>query len=337
MESWLNLINTKFKNWPVKPSSPDNRDWPLRAITDLIQIPDATSLMQHSTGILNQYQSPLCAAYSIISILHAYFKLPPGTLSPRFVYWQSKLIDGIPDQVGTTLRAVLQVVQKFGACPESLCPSWPDWSRPEFTAEMMLEAAKYKIKAYARLNVGTLTDIEAAISSGRMVLIGSLCTEDDWADGWILRPEGDWLGGHATAIMEYNRNLTYNQYKRFIGGPNSWGPEWGLNGVYQMAQHYAEWKDLDFGMTCLWEAWAVEFDQPFTAIHPPQVLQFDVAPTLSPIEGGDRTMLELRGLANVTGATRIDWDNTEKKVTLEYPDRTVTLWIGRKEYQVAVK
>lgn len=335
LSTWLDLIKTKFKDWPVKPSSPDSRDWPLQAITDVLQIPDAVSLRHHNTGVLNQYQSPLCAAYSATAILHAYYKLPPGTLSPRFVYWQAKLIDGIPDQDGTTLRAVLQVVQKIGACPESLCPSWPDWSRPVFTPEMMAEAAKYRIKAYARLNVGTLVDVEAAIASGRMVLAGSLVTSDDWADGWILRPEGMWRGGHATVFDQYNKGLSFEGYQRFTGGPNSWGPDWGIDGFYEMAEAYATWKDKDFGLTALWEAWAVEFEQAFAPKIPAQVFEFDSAPVIDPAT--DRTMLELRGLANVTGAQRIDWDNAEQKVTLEYPDRTVVLWIGKKEYQVAMK
>lgn len=338
MEKWQELVTAKFKDWPVKPSPPDERDWPLRAIVKPVSVPDAASLKHYNTGILNQYQSPLCAAYSIVSILHAYYNLPPGTLSPRFVYWQAKLIDGIPDQEGTTLRAVLQVAHKIGACPERLCPSWPDWSKPVFTPEMIAEAARYKIRAYARLQVGTLTDIEQAIASGRMVIIGSLVTRGDWADGWILAPEGQWGGGHATVLLEYDRNLTYNKYKRFVGGPNSWGTSWGMDGFYQMAQSFAEWKcdDLD-GMPSLYEAWAVEFERPFVPRIPEQVKTFDVAPMLMPIEGGDRTMVELRGVASVTGATDIRWDSVAKTVTLEYPDRVVTLQIGKKEYQVVLK
>lgn len=334
LTTWLELVKTKYKDWPVKPSSPDSRDWPLKSIFELLAAPRAAALRHYNRGVLNQYQSPLCAAYSIVSILEAYFGLPAGTLSPRFVYWQSKLIDGIPDQDGTTLRAVLQVAQKIGACPERLCPSWPDWSKPAFTPEMLAEAAKYRIKAYARLNVDTLDEVEQAIASGRMVLAGSFVTRTDWADGWILKPEGDILGGHATVFDKYDQNLQYEQYQRFVGGPNSWGTGWGMEGFYEMAEGFAEWRS-DIGMPGLWEAWAVEFDTAFQPKYPPEIKTFDVAPTIDPT--ADRTMMELRGLAEVTGATRIDWDGAEQKVTLEYPDRTVTLWIGKKEYQVVAK
>ncbi len=338
LEKWQELINTKCKDWPVKPSPPDNRDWPLQAIAEPVKIPDAASLKHYDTGILDQKQSPLCVAYAMVAILQAHYGLPPGTLSPRFVYWLSHKAAGLPDNVnGTTPRAVLDTVLKYGTCPESMCPSLPDWSKPVFTPEMMAEAAKYKVKAYARLNVGTLDEIEQAIASGRMVLIGSLVTRDDWADGWILDPAGTWLGGHGTCLMEYDRSLIYDGYKRFVGGPNSWGITWGLNGFYQMAEHFAEWRDLDTNMPCLFEAWAVEFDTPFVPRIPAQIKSFDVAPILMPIAGGDRTMVELRGLADVTGATKIDWDNATQMVTLEYPDRVVTLQIGKKGYQVVMK
>jgi len=325
-------MEQKYKNWSVKPSPPDARDWPLKAITESVPIPDAATLRQYNTGILNQEKSPLCAAYAIVSILHAYYKLPPGTLSPRFVYWQAKQIDGDPNSEGTNLRAVLQVVKNIGACTEKLCPSLPDWSKPVFTPEMLKRAESYKIKAYARLDVGTLDEIETAIASGRMVLMGSLVTSIDWADGWLLEPEGTVRGGHATVGFEYDRSLSHDNYKDFIGGPNSWGTEWGMSGYYQMAENYAKWKDLDFGLHGLMEAWAVEFDQPFTPQYPAQTKQFDVPPMI--ING--RTMVELRGLADVTGAN-VSYDSTEKKITLDYADRTVALWVDKKDYQVIPK
>ena len=333
MKQWLELVNTVFKDQPIKPSSPDSRDWPLQAITELISGPVAATLRHYNQGILNQYTSPLCGGYSGAELISAFYGI---SVSPRFIYWQAKLIDGIPDLVGTTLRAVLQVLQKIGACPESLCPSWPDWSKPVFTDEMMAEAAKYKIKSYARLNIGTLDEIQQTIASGRMVLAGSLVTTDDWndGDGWILQPLGTKRGTHAHVLDEYNKNLTHEQYKNFAGGPNSWGPDWGdMGGFLQMAEAFAEWRDLDFGSYGLMEAWCVEFDQLFVPKYPAQTYQFDIAPVI--IEG--RTMVELRSLSNIAGVKRIDYDGAAKKVTLNYLDKAVELQIGQKEYTVTPK
>ncbi len=339
---WENLINNSiFNNSALIPSPPDERDYPLQTfLGEVIPFPDKASLRKYVPYILNQEKSPLCAAYSIANIINSYLnmvgKLPPGGVSPRFIYWQAKKIDGLkPGTVGTTLRAVLQVVHKIGVCPESMCPSLPDWSEPKFTDEIMEEAAKYKIKGYARLNVGTLEEIQRAIANGRMVLTGSLITAGNWADGWIIQPEGNILGGHATFDNEYDKNLTFEEkgkiYKNFVGGVNSWSTKWGLNGCYNMAEHYAQFKYVDLGnIPALMEAWSVEFDIPFEPSYGPTKKEFDVAPII--ING--RTMVELRSLVKLADVKNIDWNEKEQKVTLQYANKTVVLYIGKKEYTI---
>jgi len=341
---WEKLVNTKMRDWHVKPSPPDERDWPLQAITGApAEIPVAVTLEPYFPFVLDQGKNPYCAGYSGAEVGNSYFnsigQLPPGGFSPAWIYWQAREIDGLdPKTDGTTIRAVLQVMQKVGMCPESLCPTLPGNTKPKFTDVMYKEAEKYKIKAYARLNVGTLDEIQQAIASGRMVITGSFVTLTDWADGWILTPEGILAGGHATVHLAYDRTMRHTErgreYANFSIGPNSWGTGWGFNGFYRMAESYAKFRFEDFGgMPALMEAWAVEFDQPFKPVLPPLIKEFDVAPII--LNG--RTMVELRSLANVAGAQEIKWDEASQKVTLEYSDKTVILYIGKKEYQIIPK
>jgi len=341
MQDWKKLISEKMQDWHIKPSPPDERDWPLQTILRIPEkIPKVASLEHYFPYIMDQKQNPYCGGYAGVGIANSYYnsigQLPAGGFSPSWLYWQAKEIDGLPGQDGTTLRAILQVMHKTGLCTEALCPTLPGNSKPVFTSAMYKGAERYKIKAYARLNVGTLREIQEAIANGRMVLIGSMVTSTNWADGWIVQPEGNIAGGHATVHLAYDQGLQYERngqaYTNFCRGANSWGQEWGLEGFYQMAEHYANFTFVDFGgMPALMEAWAVEFDVPMQPRTPiTRKGRFDIAPTI--IDG--RTVVELRSLANLAGVQDIAWDEATKKVTLTYPDKTVMLHIGNKEYVV---
>ncbi len=348
-KSWLEQMSTGiWRNSAIKPSHPDNRDWPLSVVLkEPGVVPAYASLEKYLTGVKDQKSSPLCGGYSIVYIADAYFAwkgtLPPGGFSPRWIYHQSRFLNGLSDDIpGTTLRELCKAGSQVGFCPESLCPSWPDWANKQFTPEMYAAAAQYKIKNYARLQVGSLDDIQRAISSGMMVIVGTIVTSDNWADGWIIQPEGSILGGHATTQVKYDmalkyRNLLGLEFINFSGGLNSWGEKWGFGGHYLMANHYAQFKFIDFGgMPALMEAWAVEFEDRFVPEYKkpgPTVHEFDVPPSL--VSG--RTMVELRSLANIAGVKNIKWDEKTQRVTLEYADKTAQLQIGQREYQIVYK
>jgi hypothetical protein len=126
------------------------------------------------------------------------------------------------------------------------------------------EASKYKIAGYARLDVGTLDDIERAIANGYPVLVGLLVTDLSWLDDdeYIFDSTGSWEGSHGVLGLEHDRLMKFLQYTNFLTIQNSWGEDRGRKGFYYMAENFARLQDADLpGFRPLTEAWAVQFDK----------------------------------------------------------------------------
>jgi hypothetical protein len=268
INDWQNFINRNdVKNWAVKPSKPDSRDYSLSTIIKLpfIDIPKNASLDYLVPFVLDQKQTPKCCGFGITGVMNAYYnfygKLPPNGFSPEFAYWLADEFDELPEGTeGTTIKAVLKVAHKYGMLPYNYLPFTNNHIKPKITQQMMDIASQYKIESYARLN--NFTEICQAIAAGKYVLIGSIVTKNDWSDGYILNPEGDYFtGSHCSYISEYDLDMIYNNYKTFLGGYNSWSENWGLNGQYWMSKTFTEYKFKDLDMCALFEAWAINMKE----------------------------------------------------------------------------
>ena len=212
------------KQWHESP--PDERDWPLSALPEIpVEKPDFASLRHYVKEVLDQRDAPICVAATFAAAFQSVFGI---RFSMRWLYWQCKKIDGIPGD-GTTFRAALQVATKQGMCPEEFCPTFPDWRNQNFTEKMAQEAAKYRLKSYARLQVGTLEEMERAIAAGYFVPMGTIVDSVEWMnDEYLLQPEGSFLGGHATLGVEYDELMKYLSYEDFLVFLNSWGTVYRL-------------------------------------------------------------------------------------------------------------
>lgn len=228
---------------------------PLAAVNTL---PERVSLEQYCPPRLNQGQQGSCVAWS-----HAYaarsilYSMQSGkspeecTFSPSFLYNQIKL-EGCQ---GAYIPNAMEKMQGQGLVPFNDF-SYSDQDCSKQPGEALKEkASAFKIKGFQRLTVGDasgfgkekidLLSIKQNLAQGAPVTIGMMVggtfmQEMMGQEVWIPT-DADYdmngFGGHAMCV------IGYDDYK--AGGAfqimNSWGPEWGKNGI-----GWVRYKDFEY-------------------------------------------------------------------------------------------
>jgi C1A family cysteine protease len=175
-------------------------------------------------------------------------------MSPRFLYSSCKMIDGYPDEEGTTVRTAMKVLKKRGTCRERFWPYRPhqkDGPRPGARKD----AARFKEKSYARIL--NLPELKMSLASkgpcvcGVKVFGGMMKTRT----GVVPMPRKDEapLGGHAICLVGYSDK------KKLVKFKNSWGKRWGEGGY-----GYLPYKYIDKFMMDAWSAVDIDDPNPLT-------------------------------------------------------------------------
>lgn len=327
ISQWAQM-SEKTKNWSCKISPPDYRDYPLTSIVEPIpekDLPPRVSLKHSVKEIYSQQSCPWCVAFASCGILGAYYQ---KDFSKTYLYSRCKQEDGIPNQDGTYIRTALKIMNNEGVPLENDYPFLGDCN---LLKDFTKSTVKYKIKSYARLN--NLLEIKQALASGKLVIVGTVYTLINWQDGWLIEPEGAYLGGHATFLCGYDDELKFTekgkQYVGFLEGVNSHSRNWGNEGFYWMAYHYTQYKFQDLGnMPALFEAWAVEvenqpqprkpifiemwIDNPVARVNGIEV-RLDQPPIINP--DTNRALMPVRFAWERIGAS-VSWIQSEKKIEI---------------------
>ena len=325
---WLRVMERAIaENWPMLPSPPDERDWPLSRIAEPVAIPASVRLDHLVPRILSQGKCGSCVGMAGAQIKNALANrrraLPEGGLSPLFLYARCKQEDGIPTTEGTYPRIALKIMQRDGICPEkdlpySMLPQNACLSFPRITQAHIDAAAPYKIKAYVRLH--GVDDIKQALAAGKLVMAGILVTDNFIrlpANNVVGLPDGQMYGLHAIVICGYD------DVKKAFRMVNSWGTIWGEKGFAWLTYEFCQWESLDLkGLFALEEAWAVESEYvpeqkiemwigtPAVIVNG-QTIILDVAPHIK----DDRAFVPVRFVSEALGR-RVEWDGMQKKVTI---------------------
>jgi C1A family cysteine protease len=155
-------------------------------------------------------------------------------VSRLFIYYEERVLEGsVGYDAGAYIRDGIKVVNKKGACLESLWPyvTYRFATRPSPAA--YTDAAKRKASSYQRC--ANFTAVKQALAQGLPVVIGFDVYESfesqAVANTGLMpypQPGEQLLGGHAVALVGYN-----DATQRFIAR-NSWGTSWGDRGYFYM-------------------------------------------------------------------------------------------------------
>ena len=171
-------------------------------------------------------------------------RLPQATtLSPRFTWMACKETDQFTSRpetmiegAGTTLKAAVDILRKYGAVPEALLPFKITTTMYTGNANTFYAtAATRKIAAYFNLQ-RNLPNWRAWLAQHGPILVG-LNVDSTWDNATATGGKLDTFqpatvrGGHAVALVGYTAD------KRFIVR-NSWGTAWGDKGFGYASEAY---------------------------------------------------------------------------------------------------
>ncbi|HRH69687.1 MAG TPA: C1 family peptidase [Flavobacteriales bacterium] len=213
-------------------------------------LPEKSSLQQFAPQRRNQGQQGSCvawaSAYAARSIIQAQAtKQDPdrSAFSPSFMYNQIKIENS--DCQGSYIQRAMDQMQGGGALPYSQFAYTDQSCNKQPSGEELQIARQFRIKGFQRLTQGDAQDapvdmvaMKQQLAHGSPVVIGMMVggsfMQDMMGQEKWYPTESDYnmqgFGGHAMCVIGYD-DYKYGQDMGGFQIMNSWGPEWGKNGL----------------------------------------------------------------------------------------------------------
>ncbi len=245
-------MSTQDKILNIRPDPPDFRDRIYNPILRPLESeinprpfedPAITARVRH------QGKTSACTGFALAAMVemlahkrwqeNKYQGEGPGEYSQFMLYYFARLYDEFGDDdedAGSTARAAMKAWHKHGACKVDL---WPSIEKKPSTADepWVSDGFKTPLGAYYRVDHESIADMHAAINETGAVYVTAVVHEGwDKPDdkGKIHNIRGARIiGGHAFLIVGYDERGFWIQ--------NSWGKEWGLNGLAHL--DYTDWRE----------------------------------------------------------------------------------------------
>ena len=205
-------------------------------------LPESVSLLRFAPDRQNQGKQGSCVAWSSVyaarTIVEAASTGQPGNntaYSPAFVYNQI----GLEDCQGSYIQKAMEFMTNKGVLPYNDFPYTDQECSRQPTSSLWDKAAQNKMHGFTRLTDGEGVDgisvraVKEHLAKDAPVVIGmmvggtfmqEMMGKEMWAPTSEDRSQMG-FGGHAMCV------IGYDDRKQAFQLMNSWGPEWGNNGI----------------------------------------------------------------------------------------------------------
>lgn len=217
----------------------DSRDLYFKIKTPLTALPEKCTRIFDTYNIrYNQFNLGSCVANAVVSCCQVSQLTRNQQLqlfSRLFVYYNLRTDENKGVDSGGSIRDGIKAVNKYGACREF---TWP-YDVKKFATEppriAYEEGEKHQALMYERIYPVTREAIMDAIYRGYAVVYGkalheSFMSEQTARTGIIPKPKSKCVdpvvGYHAMMIGGYEKDFTLEL--------NSWGDDWGMNGLCEV-------------------------------------------------------------------------------------------------------
>jgi C1A family cysteine protease len=253
----------------LTPSHNTERDWSIKdAIASnaiavpAVALPPSIDLRAAWWDIGDQESTGSCVGWASTDGIARYHMVKAGKLaqaehlSPRCTWMASKETDEFTNRpetfiegAGTSLKAAVEFLRKFGSVPDSLLPFHISTAMYQGNENAFYAtAASRRIASYFNLGKD-LNEWRTWLATNGPILAG-LSVDKTWDDATATLGNLDTFqpntvrGGHAVCIVGYRAD------GRFIVR-NSWGTSWGDNGFGYATEGYlnAAFFDESYGAT----------------------------------------------------------------------------------------
>ena len=160
-------------------------------------------------------------------------------LNRMFAYLTSQQVDGIRGDSGSTISGGAEASRRFGSCLESLWPYTGHYAT-NIPANCFEDAKSRRLRFFKTL--GNYDEVLRWLAHGLGgVVIGiawnSSCEPDGQGRVISYKSGG---GGHALALLDWNKRYVDAQRQPFIELYNSWSTHWGAQGKAYIAPQVIE-------------------------------------------------------------------------------------------------